>query len=68
MVRPPDFAAQLTQDREPRGLRRPLNVADLFDKHGDAKVTDDAPAFANYERARAFSLYDRCKVRYGLCP
>jgi hypothetical protein len=68
MVRPPDFAAHFTRNGEPRRLRRRLNVADLLDKHSDAKVTDDAPAFANYEKARAFSLYDRCKVRYGLCP
>ena len=61
-------ADYFTHDRGPRGLRRRLNIARLFDKRGDAKVTDDAPALANDEKARAFRLYDRCMVRYGLCP
>jgi hypothetical protein len=46
----------------------PLNVARLLDKQGDAKLTDDMPTLANCDKARVFSLYDRCKARYGLCP
>jgi hypothetical protein len=53
---------------EPCGRRGRLNVARLLDKQGDAKLTEHAPALADYEKARAFSLYDRCKARYGLCP
>jgi hypothetical protein len=48
---------------DPRGH---LNVT-LLDKQGDDKLTAYAPALANYEKARAFRLYDRCKARYGLC-
>jgi hypothetical protein len=47
--------------------RRHLSVT-LLDKQGDAKLTEHAPALANYEKARAFRLYDRCKARYDLCP
>ena len=42
---------------DPRGH---LNVT-LLDKQGDAKLTEHAPALANYEKVRAFTLYDRCK-------
>ena len=52
--------------REPRGLRRRL--ARLFDKQGDAKVTDRAPTLSDCGKARAFTLYDQCKARDGLCP
>ena len=42
--------------------------ARLIDKQGDAKLTDRVPTHANCDKARVFSLYDRCKARYGLCP
>ena len=45
-----------------------LNVARLLDKQGDAKLAGQMPTLANRDKARAFSLYDRCKARYGLCP
>jgi len=61
-------AHYLTLVRESLGRRGRLNVARLLDKQGDAKLTEHAPALADYEKARAFSLYDRCKARYGLCP
>jgi hypothetical protein len=51
--------------REPCGRH---NVARLLEKRGDAKLTDRMPTLANSEKAGAFSLYDRCKARYGLCP
>ena len=64
-----DLAAHyLTLVGEPRGRRRGLNVARLLDKQGDAKLADHMPTLANRDKARAFSLYDRCNSRYGLCP
>jgi hypothetical protein len=53
---------------EPCGRRGRLNVARLLDKQGDAKLTDHMPTPANCDMVHAFSLYDRCKARYGLCP
>jgi hypothetical protein len=64
----PDPRRYLTLVRESHGRRGPLNVARLPDKQGDAKLTDDMPTLANCDKARVFSLYDRCKARYGLCP
>jgi hypothetical protein len=58
----------LTLVREPCGRRRGLNVARLLDNKGDAKLADHMPTLANRDKARAFSLYERCKARYGLCP
>jgi hypothetical protein len=64
-----DLAAHyLTLVREPCGRRRGLNVARLLDKQGDAKLADQMPTLAHRDKVRAFSLYDRCKARYGLCP
>ena len=54
--------------REPCGRWRGLNVARLLNKQGDAKHADHMLRLANRDKARAFSLYDRCKARYGLCP
>ena len=58
----------LTLVREPCGWRGSLNVARQLDKPGDARLTDHVPALASRDNARVFSLYDRCKARYGLCP
>jgi hypothetical protein len=65
-----DLAAHyLTLVREPYGVSGRLSVARLIDKQGDAKLTaDHVPTQGNCDKARAFSLYDRCKARYGLCP
>jgi hypothetical protein len=38
----------------------------LLDKNGNAKPTDHTPCLR--DTARAFSLYDQCKVRCGLSP
>ena len=51
---------------EPCGRRGWLNVARLLD--GDAKLTDHMPTVANCDMVHAFSLSDRRKARYGLCP
>ena len=49
--------------------RRGIAVsARLIDKQGDDKLTDRVLTHANCDKARGFSLYDRCKARYGLCP
>jgi hypothetical protein len=64
-----DVAAHyLTLVREPCGRRGRLNVAHLLDKQGDAKPTNHTPSLRNRDNAGAFSLYDQCKVSYGLCP
>jgi hypothetical protein len=64
-----DLAAPyLTLICEPCGPGGRLNLARFLDQHGDAKLTDLMPTLANRDKARAFSLYDRCKARYGLCP
>jgi hypothetical protein len=64
-----DLAAQyLTFVREPCGRRGRLNVARFLYEQGDAKLTGHMLTLANCDNARAFSLYDRCKARYGLCP
>jgi hypothetical protein len=34
-------------------------------EHGDAKLTDLLVTLANCEKARAFSVYDRCKAVYA---
>ena len=34
-------------------------------EHGDDKLTDLLATLANCEKARSFSIYDRCKVRYA---
>jgi hypothetical protein len=54
--------------REPSGRGGPFTVAHLLDKQGDAKPANHTPSLRNCDKARAFSLYDRCKARYGLCP
>jgi hypothetical protein len=66
---PSDLAARyLALVREPCGWRGRHDVARLLDKPGDAKLTDRMPTVANCDKARTFSLYDRFKARYGLCP
>jgi hypothetical protein len=59
-------AHYLASVREPCGRRVRHNLARLLDKQDDAKLADRM--VANCDTARAFSLYDRCKARYGLCP
>jgi hypothetical protein len=39
-------------------------VERLKAKHGDARLTDLLLELAQCERARSFSVYDRCKVVY----
>ena len=42
------------------------SVKRLIAAHGaDAKLTDLLVTLANCEKARSFSIYDRCKARYA---
>ena len=41
------------------------NVQRLIAAHGaDAKLTELLVTLANCEKARSFSIYDRCKAKY----
>ena len=43
----------------------PYNVERLTAERGaDAKLPDLLAAFANREKARSVSIYDRCRARY----
>jgi hypothetical protein len=64
-----DFAAQyLAHVREPWSRRGNLDVLRAPRKEGDDKLTGHMLTPAECDKRRAFSLYDRCKARYGLCP
>ena len=56
--------ATLTLVCEPCGRRGRYNVQRLMAKHGDAKLIDLRLTIANCPKAKSFSIYDRCKVRY----
>jgi hypothetical protein len=47
------------------GRRGRYNGAKLIEKHGDAKLPELRLLLANCPKAKSFSVYDRCKVRYG---
>jgi hypothetical protein len=49
---------------EPCSRRGRYNVDKLMAEHGDAKLTDLIVTLANCEKARSFSVYDRCKAVY----
>jgi hypothetical protein len=56
--------AELAIVCEPCG-RRGRYIARLIAAHGaDAKLTDLLVTLANCEKARSFSVYDRCKAVY----
>jgi hypothetical protein len=64
-----DLAARyLKLVREPRERQGSLDIPRIFDKRVDTQFIDHMPTVVNRDKARAFSLYDRCKARYGLCP
>jgi hypothetical protein len=55
----------LTIGREGCGRHRRYNVQRLIAAHGaDAKLTELFVTLANCEKARSFSIYDRCKARF----
>lgn len=53
---------------EPCGRRGRYAVERLKAKHGDARLTNLLLEIAQCEKARSFSIYDRCKVRYDPPP
>ena len=58
-------APTLTIVCEPCGRRGRYNVQRLIAAHGaDAKLTELLMTLANCEKARSFSVYDRCKARF----
>ena len=55
----------LTLVCEPRGRRGRYNVQRLISAHGaDMRLLDLKMILANCEKARSFSVYDRCKVKF----
>jgi hypothetical protein len=46
------------------GRRGRCNVERLIAARGDAKLTDLLTTLADCDRARSFSIYDRCKAVY----
>jgi hypothetical protein len=55
----------LTLVCEPCGRRGRYAVARLIGKYGaDAKLPDVRLALADCPKARSFSVYDRCKVKF----
>ena len=70
---PRDGSLTLSDIREPTltircercGRYGHYNVARLIAAHrADAKLTDLLVTLANCEKARSFSIYDRCKARF----
>ena len=58
-------APTLTIVWEPCGRRGRYNVQRLIAKHGaDMKLPYLRTILANCEKARSFSVYDRCKVKF----
>jgi hypothetical protein len=51
---------------EPCGRRGRYNVQRLIAAHGaDMRLPELLTTLANCEKARSFSIYDRCKARYA---
>ena len=55
----------LSVECEPCGRRGRYNIVKLMEKYGDAKLPELRHVLANCPKARAFSVHDQCKVRYG---
>ena len=50
---------------QPCGRRGSYNVERLIAKHGaDVRLPDLLTILADCQKARSFSIYDRCKARY----
>jgi len=47
------------------GRAERYNVAKLMEQHGDARLPDLLYVLADCPKARAQSVYDRCKAVYG---
>jgi hypothetical protein len=55
----------LSIECEPCGRRGRYNVARLMEQHGDAKLPELLYVLPDCPKAKAASIYDRCKAPYG---
>jgi hypothetical protein len=55
----------LSIECEPCGRFGRYTIARLMEKYGDARLPELLYILADCPKARAFSIHDRCKVRYG---
>jgi hypothetical protein len=55
----------LSIECEPCGRRGRYNVAKLIEKYGDMKLPELRHMLADCPKAKSFSIYDQCKVKYG---
>jgi hypothetical protein len=55
----------LSIECEPCGRRGRYSVARLMEQHGDARLPELLDVLADYPKAKAASVYDRCKAVYG---
>jgi hypothetical protein len=55
----------LSIECEPCGRFGRYTIARLMEKYGDARLTELLYILADCPKARAFSIHDRCRVRYG---
>ena len=61
-----DFhTSTLSIECEPCARYGPYNIAKLMEKHGDAKLPELLYVLASCPKAKAASLYGRCKAVYG---
>jgi hypothetical protein len=56
----------LSIECEPCGRAGRYNVAKLMEQHGDAKLPELLYVLADCPKARSQSVYDRCRVVYGM--
>ena len=55
----------LSIECEPCGRRGRYNVTKLTEQHGDARLPELLDVLADCPKAKAASVYDRCKAVYG---
>ena len=55
----------LSIECEPCGRRGRYNVAKLMGQYGDARLPELLDLLADCPKAKAASVYDRCKAVYG---
>jgi hypothetical protein len=55
----------LSIECEPCGRRGRYNVTKLMEQHGDARLPELLDVLADCPKAKAASVYDRCKAVYG---
>ena len=55
----------LSIECEPCGRHGRYNVAKLMEQYGDARLPELLDVLADCSKAKAASVYDRCKAVYG---